>query len=191
MKRPTFFEGVLVAIAVSLAGAALFTALGFVFPLGAILRMVVAGLGLGYVLYLLSRSRERAGRIVMLMLWAVAAAATWFMAPSLTLYLLAHVGLIWLIRSLYFYSSVLSALLDLGLNALALAAAVWAATVTHSVFLSIWCFFLVQALFVAIPKRLRPKTSTGRPEPDQQDRFQHAYHVAESAVRKLSSVNQP
>lgn len=189
MKRPTFFEGVLVAIAVSLVGAALFTTLGFVFPLGPVVRIVVAGIGLGYVLYLLSRSRERVGRIVVLTLWVVAAGAAWFMAPSLTLYVFAHLGLVWLVRSLYFYSSMLSALLDLGLNGLALAAAVWAATVTHSVLLSIWCFFLVQALFVAIPKRLPRKTTPCRPDPDEQDRFQHAHRVAESALRRLSSVN--
>lgn len=189
MKRPTFFEGVLVAIVVSLVGAALFTAIGFVFPLAPALRIVVAGIGLGYVLYLLSRSRERVGRIVVLVLWGVVAGTTWFMAPSLTLYVLAHLGLIWLVRSLYFYSSVMSALLDLGLNGLALAAAVWAATVTHSVFLSIWCFFLVQALFVTIPKRLRRKASPGRPDPHNQDRFQHAHRVAENALRRISSVN--
>jgi len=36
------------------------------------------------------------------------------------MYLLVHLGLIWLIRSLYFYSSVLSALADLGLGGLGL-----------------------------------------------------------------------
>ena len=70
MKKPTFFEGVLVAVAVSVAGAALLTALTFVFPLDTVLRVVVAGIGLSYVLYLLRRSRERVGRIVVLMLWA-------------------------------------------------------------------------------------------------------------------------
>lgn len=188
MRTPSFFEGVVVAIAASVTGAALFTALGFVFPPALVLRLLVAGLGLGYVLYLLSRSKERVGRIAVLALWFVAATATWLFAPSLTLYVLAHLALIWLIRSLYFHAGPLPALVDLGLSGLALAAAVWAATATHSVFLSLWCFFLVQALFVAIPKRMRRKSS-GRLECDDKDGFEHAYRVAESAVKKLYSVN--
>ena len=189
MRTPTFFEGVIVAIAASVAGAALFTALGLVFPAALVVQLLVAGIGLGYVVYLLSRSRERVGRIAMLALWAVAATATWFVAPSLTLYVLAHLGLVWVVRSLYFYASALPALVDLGLNGLAFASAVWAATATHSIFLSIWCFFLVQALFVFIPRRLRRSGRAGRPERGDDDRFQHAYRVAESALQKLSSVN--
>ncbi len=189
MKRPTFFESVAVAFALSLVGSALFTALTTVFPGAFVLRLLIAGIGLGYVVYLLSRSRERVGRITVLAAWAVAAGAAWFIAPPLTVYVLVHLGLIWLIRSLYFYSSVLSALADLGLSSLSLAAAIWAATLSHSVFLSIWCFFLVQALFVAIPERLLRKAGQRRSNRDEEDPFQRAYRVADAALRKLSSVH--
>ena len=189
MKQPTFIEGVAVALVMGITGGILHAALFTLLPGDAVLRLLIAGMGLGYILYLLSRSRERVGRIAMLALWAVAATATWFVAPSLTLYVLAHLGLVWVVRSLYFYASALPALVDLGLNGLAFASAVWAATATHSIFLSIWCFFLVQALFVFIPRRLRRSGRAGRPERGDDDRFQHAYRVAESAVQKLSSVN--
>ncbi|MEA3290863.1 MAG: hypothetical protein U9Q71_00905 [Pseudomonadota bacterium] len=148
-----------------------------------------AGLaGLVYLLYLLSRSRERVGRVTVLAAWGVAAGVIWFLAPSPALYLLLHIGLIWLVRSLYFYSSVLSVLADLGLNGLSLAMAVWAALQSGSVFLSLWSFFLVQALFVAIPPRLGPKAGERRPERDEEDRFQHAHRAAETALRKISSI---
>jgi hypothetical protein len=111
----------------------------------------------------------------------------WFIQPPLLLYVCLHLGAIWLIRSLYFYSSALSALADLGLNGLSLAAAVWAVTRTGSVFLGVWCFFLVQALFVAIPKRIGRRPGTGQDGHDSEARFQHAYRAAETAVRKLSS----
>ena len=107
--------------------------------------------------------------------------------PPLLLYVCGHLGAVWLIRSLYFYSSVLSALADMGLNGLGLAAAIWAVTRTGSVFLGIWCFFLVQALFVFIPKSINHKPGTTRVGHESEDRFQHAYRVAEAAVRKLSS----
>jgi cytochrome c biogenesis protein CcdA len=188
MKQPTFFEGVVVALVASVAGSVLFTALTSLFAAGAVLRLLIAGLGLGYIVYLFSRSRERIGRLTALGFWAIAAGATWWLAPSLPLYLLVHLGLIWLIRSLYFYSSLLSAFADLGLGGLGLAAALSASTHTNSLFLGIWCFFLLQALFVAIPARLDRKSSQRRPAPDREDRFQRAHRAAETAVRKLSTI---
>lgn len=187
MKHPTFLEGVAVALIASLVGGALYSALSSVFASGSVLRPVIAGIGFAYVVYLLGRSREPVGRITTLAIWALVAGAAWFMHPPLTLYVLVHLGAIWLIRSLYFYSSVLSALADLGLNALGLAAAIWAVKQSGSLFASIWCFFLVQALFVAIPARLSRKTE--KPDRDSEDRFQHAHRAAEMALRKLSSIH--
>jgi hypothetical protein len=188
MKQPTFFEGVVVALVASLAGGVLYTALTSLFPGGAVLRLLIAGLALGYIIYLFSRSRERIGRLTALGFWTLAAGAAWWLVPSLSLYLLVHLGLVWLIRSLYFYSSVLSALADLGLGGLGLAAAVWASLHTGSLFPGIWCFFLLQALFVAIPASLERKASRRQPAPDREDRFRRAHRAAEAAVRKLSST---
>ncbi len=155
-----------------------------VVPGGLPLRILIAGLGLGYVLYLLKRSGYRIGRLTTLAAWALLAGAIGFVQPALPLYLLVHVGALWLIRSLYFYSSVLAALADLGLNAASVVAAVWALRYTGSVFLGIWCFFLVQALFAAIPPAL-PRNQNIPGEPEAEDRFQQAYRVAEAALRHL------
>jgi len=187
MKQPTFLEGVSVAIAISLAGSVLYTAMGVVFPGVPVLRLLIAGIGLAYVVYLLSRSPERIGRITAVAAWLTVASVLWFTHPPLLLYVCVHLGTLWLIRSLYFYSSALSALADLGLNGLSLAAAIWAITRTGSVFLSLWCFFLVQALFVIIPKSINRKPGAAPVGHEHEDRFQHAYRVAEAAVRKLSS----
>jgi hypothetical protein len=189
MKQPTFFEGVALALAASLLGSALYSVLSSVFPAGAVLRLLIAGIGLAYVFYLLSRSRERVGRVTVVACWALAAGVIWFIAPPLMLYGLMHLGLIWLTRSLYFYSSVLAALADLGLSGLSLASAIWAASQTGSVFLSLWCFFLVQALFVAIPARLSHSNRETQTGPEKEDRFQRAHRTAEAAVRKLSSIH--
>ena len=187
MKQPTFLEGVAVALAAGLAGTVLYTALTAVFPGVPVLRLLIAAIGLAYVVYLLGRTPERVGRVTTAAAWLLLAGVLWFTQPPLLLYLAAHIGAVWLIRSLYFYSSALSALADLGLNGLALAAGIWAITRTGSVFLGIWCFFLVQALFVAIPTSMQRKTGTTASGPAPADRFQHAYRAAESAVRKLSS----
>ena len=188
MKSPTLLEGVLVALVASLVGSILFTALAPSLGSAAVLRLLMPFIGLGYLLYLLRRSRERVGRITVVTIWGLAALALWLLHPPIALYLVLHIGLIWLVRSLYFYASVLSALTDLALNGLALATAIWAVSHTGSLFLGVWCFFLVQALFVAIPHELGAKGTRQPSTVDLGDRFQHAHRAAEAAVRKLSSI---
>lgn len=189
MKRPTFLEGVAVALAAGIVGSILFTVLTAVFSEAHTLRLLIAGVSVAYVVYLLGRSREHIGRITALTLWAVVAGATWLMDPPLMIYMLVHLGLIWIIRSLYFYASVVSALADLGLSGLGLASAVWAASQSGSLFLSIWCFFLVQAVFVAIPTCMQQKGPPIQTDRHTQDRFQDAYRCAEASVRALSSIH--
>jgi hypothetical protein len=189
MKRPGFMEGVALALGVSVLASVLFTVLGPVFGSAAILRLLIAASSLAYISYLLSRSQERVGRVTTLAAWTVLAFALWWLEPPLLLYVLGHAGFIWLIRSLYFHAGVLSALADLGLNGLALTAAVWATLQAGSLFLSLWCFFLVQALFTGIPKRIGRTPQDRQPDPDDEDRFQHAHRVAEGALRRITSVN--
>jgi hypothetical protein len=119
--------------------------------------------------------------------WILACVAIWFAHLPLTLYLAAHIGLLWLLRSLYFHTGVLQAGMDLGLHVLAFASAVWAAAQTNSVFLSVWCFFLVQALFVCIPGVRRE--SENQPSIIPESRFDRAHRDAQSAVRRLSSIH--
>ena len=189
MKPPTFLEGAGVALALSLAGGVLYTALDTVFPHVPVLRLLIAGIGLAYVIYLLRRSPERVGRVTAVAAWLLVASVLWFTQPPLLLYVIGHLGTLWLIRSLYFYSSALSALADLSLNGLGLSAAIWAVTRTGSVLLGLWCFFLVQALFAVIPKSIPRKPGKAAAGYESEDRFQHAYRVAETAVRKLSSTH--
>lgn len=184
MKRPTFLEGVAVALAASLVGSAAYAALAAVAG-GGVLRLVVAGLALGYLIYLLARAPARVGRVAALAAWAVAATLLWLGAPPLALFLFLHLGALWLLRSLLFHSSLVAAAGDLGLSLLALAAGVWAVLHTGSLLLGIWCFFLVQALFVVLPSRLaRPSGDARRAT---EDPFEHAHRLAEAAVRRLAS----
>jgi len=188
MKRPTFFEGVGVALAASVSGGLLFSLLAVLFAGGLVMRLLIAGIAFAYILYLLRRSREKAGRFVVIVAWLLAASGIGFLHPPLALYLLLHIGLLWLVRSLYFYNSVLASLADLGLTGLALSAAVWALTVTGSLLFGLWCFFLVQALFVAIPPSLPGKAVAASPAPDDDDHFQRAHQAAQFALRKLSTL---
>jgi len=186
MKQPTLFEGISVALVASIAATVLYTVLGAIFPVETVIKLLVAIVSFSYISYLLSRSRERLGRITLVAGWSVAATAIWLLTPSLTLYGLTHLFLIWLARSLYHYNSLLPALADLGINAVAVAAAAWAAYQTGSLFITIWCFFLTQALFIYIPPRLFQKERSPAAGIVNDDRFQQAHRAAEAALQKLS-----
>ena len=181
MRHPSFLEVAGVALAVAMAAGLGQAALTLIMPAGTALRLLAALVSLAYLLYLLRRSPERAGRAVTMAAWTVSAGLLWLAALSLSLYLFAHLLLLWLARSLYFHQGPLAALADLGLTGLAGTAAVGAWLQSGSLFLAAWCLFLVQALFVLIP---RGRGSEPSPEPD---RFERAHRSAESALRKLST----
>ena len=185
MKRPSFFHGAIVAGVLGFFASAIIATLTPFIGLGAVLRLTIPALGLAYLLYLFSRSDERTGRVTTISLWSALAAITWWVAPPLSLYLLIHVGAIWLVRSLYFYAGVLPALMDLGLSTLSVSATVWAITRSGSVFLATWCFFLVQALFVTIPPAVGGKKTTAKNLAPNNDKFEQARRQADRALRQL------
>lgn len=183
----SFSGGVLMAFALGLAGSVAFGVLSVALGTAVALKTVIAGLGFAYVLYLFSRSRERIGRVTLLAIWGVTTAASWHFAPSLLLFFAVQVGLVWLVRSLYFYSGALPSLMDLALSAFSAAAAIWAANRSGSSFLAIWCFFLVQALAAAIPPRIRGRGEAPSTTTFESDAFQRAQRMAEAAVGRLAA----
>ena len=185
MKRPSFIHGVIVAAVLGFFASAVVATLTPFVGLGAVIRLVIPALALAYLLYLFSRSNERLGRVTALSAWTVLAVAAWWVAPPLPLYLLTHVAAIWLLRSLYFYSGLVPALMDLGISTLSISATVWAITRSGSVFLATWCFFLVQALFVAIPPALAKKRTEQRSTPAESEQFETARRQADQALRQL------
>ena len=184
-KRPGFLHGVIVAAVFGFFASAVVATLTPLFGFGSVIRLVIPALGLAYLLYLMSRSGERLGRVTTLCLWSALAVVTWWVSPPFPLYLLIHVAAVWLVRSLYFYSGVMPALMDLGLNALSISAAVWAISRSGSVFLATWCFFLVQALFVAIPPTMQAKKKPERNTAADRENFNRARRQADAALRQL------
>ena len=185
--KPTSSRGLgsAAAFLLSASGAALLAAAGPLLGGAVALRAVIALLGFAYLLYTMAASGERVGRITTVAAWAILACTVWLAHLPLSGYVLAHVGLLWLGRALYHYSSSLPALADLGLSLLGAAFGVWAAQRTGSAGLALWCFFLVQAFHVLLPATLRQRpaaahdTATGA--------FARAHRAAEAAARRLSS----
>lgn len=190
MKKVTFWEGVVIALIGSVIGSIGFFALWFLFSEDCAFRLLISGLAFAYSLYLLSRSRERTGRITVMSIWFMLLVMLWLFYPPLTLFVIVHVLAIWLVRSLYCYASLFSSLVDLGLNTLSISSAFWALHHTGSLFLTFWCFFLVQALFVYIPTGIKYPNPDKAAIPNSASDFKRAHRTAEAAVRKLSSYNQ-
>lgn len=182
----SFLEGVLLALIAATAAAVLHSVLPLV--LGASpalsLNLITTLLALGYLLYLLGRTAAPAGRLVSAVLWMLITAGCWALSPSPWTLMLVQAAGLWLVRALYFQSSMLGALLDLGLMLAGLATALWAAMHSGSVFLAVWCLFLIQALFVLLPSApVAPR------EPCEQSRsFDQARRVAEAALARLDET---
>ena len=189
MKKATFPEGVGIALIASIAVASLFTVMSSLFIGGNLFMLLVAGLAFTYILYLFMRSKERVGRVTVVMGWFVITFMSLVFIESLILYLSIQLFMVWLMRSLYFYNSIFSALIDLSMTAMSLVVAIWTLSVSGSLFLTFWSFFLVQALFVYIPKNFSTKQKREFINEEDNDKFDYAHHAAEMAVEKLLKTN--
>jgi hypothetical protein len=190
MRAPTFLNGVLAAAVLAVFASALLATLSPFIGFHTALRLAVPALAGAYLLYFFRTVRPRTGRVLCFVLWIALAAAAWWAAPPLPLYLLLHAGAVWLLRSLYAYSGIVPALTDLALCALSVLVFGWVFARTGGVFLATWSYFLVQALWVAIPRRIEGKTTAAAGAGDRNGdnrRFEQAHRQADAALRQLFS----
>ena len=185
MKRPSFWREVGIALALSIVGAIAYRGAAFFIGSATALHLVIAGLGIVYAVLLLRGVQARAGRMIAVVAWLALDVALFTFNPALIMWLLAQAFAIWLLRCWCCYGSLVAAFADGALGLVAVAAAIVGAAYSHSLFLALWSFFLVQALFVLIPNSLRPRTSAAHP--DDTDRFDQAYRSAEAALRRLTA----
>ena len=183
MRTLTFWPGVALALAISAAGWMLHAVCASLIGSALSLRLVVLIAAMLQVLALLATHPGRSGRIVAGAAWTLLSLLLVALAPPLTVWLVAQTGFIWLLRSLQRYDSLLPAGADALLSGFALAAAIATAMHTRSLFLSLWCYFLVQALAAFLPRRLGANPIAPAIDPDD---FEAAFRTAEAALRRLS-----
>ena len=186
MKSPGTLDGILVAVIIALGAGAVSLILGGFIITGTLFNLLLCVSSLVYLLYLLKRSSARIGRVVVVSTWAVISLGCWVLDVALFEQVLIQAGLIWLVRSLYFHSSMFTALLDFGLVSAGLAASAWAMLNTGSLAAALWSFFLLQALFCWIPELARKQSGETQDSARNQSSFQSAHRVALDAVRKLA-----
>ncbi|MGB0132822.1 hypothetical protein [Dokdonella sp.] len=185
MNRPGFWREVGIALALSIGGGLAWSALSWIMSPAAALRWVIAAVGIVYAVLQLRGLHARAGRMVVVGAWLLLGIALFALNPPLHEWLLAQAAAIWVLRCWSCWKSFFTAVADGVLGLFAVAASVIVIHTTHSVFLALWSFFLVQALFVFIPDSLRtaPRTSTA----DNEDRFDRARRSAEAALQRLAN----
>lgn len=185
MNTPSFWRQVGFGLLLSVMGGIVFAALRPLIGTDLVLRGLIVGLSAAYLALLLHDLRARIGLVVTLAGWALVTGLLVAFNPTLWVWLLVQALVVWLLRCLYRYDSLAAALTDAVLNGFALAMAMATARYTHSLFLTLWSYFLVQAIFVFIP-RGRAGNASFAPEPEPDDAFGQAYRTAEDALRRLS-----
>lgn len=185
MKRLSFLPALLFALGLAIMGSLLGYSLAPLFGVARLAPLLCAALSLAYVLFLLARSDVRRGRISLLAAWLCAALLIAWLCSSLLSVVAAHLILIWLTRALLFHASALTALADLAVSALSLAAGCWAAAATGSLFASLWSIGLLQASCALLPTRIGKSTSISANA--HQQRFSNAARAAEQALVQLGT----
>lgn len=187
MKNVTFAQGVGFALLSSIIATVILLTMSSVFPASSLIRLIIGGIVFFYILYLFSRNDEKTGRLSILLVWLLVTILSLAFVNSLMLFISFQLIMIWLIRSLYFYNSTFSSLTDLCLTGVSLVIVIWVWTISFSIFLSIWCFFLIQALFVFIPEKINKQKIELFSKQKNDNDFEQAYKSAEMAVRKLTT----
>lgn len=189
MSRPSFLEGVIVALAAAVGAAVGYSGLRLLLPASQTLTLVLAALGLGYLLYLLARSREPVGRVLLVLVWLAATGAALALVPGPLAQAATQLGLVWIGRIWCFQRTPLAALLDLGLILAGGLAALWAMVHTGGLFFAVWSLMLIQALFAAIPAR--PGHAPDLWPLAEPDPFDLARRAAETALGQIERRFEP
>jgi hypothetical protein len=175
-------EGIGVALILSLGGAVIFSTVKLFFSAFFSIFFLITAIAFIYLIYLLWRSPRREGRYTALLIWGLMTASAVLLDLPLLGYFAIQALTVWILRAFLFHRTLLPVFLDAGLTLLSLCAATWAYVSTHSPFLSLWSFFLVQALFCLIPQA---QSKRQLKHTNSEQRFERARQSAESALTKL------
>lgn len=184
-SKPTLMEGAVIGIAISI-GVSLFFVGGISLLSGGLgFRFLTGIIFLIYTLYLLSKSQEKTGKITIISIWLLVSVLNFLFTESVLLYVTIYIAMTWLIRSLYFYNSLLSSGIDLLVTVLASFICLLTWNYTGSLLLTIWSFFLIQSLFVFIPRHYRDSPFTNANSRSVNTAFEQACRNAEVSLEKL------
>lgn len=184
LNRPSLWREIGIAVVLSLVGAVGFHALVVFVGASSALRLTVLGLGAAYALALLAAVPARVGKLVVAIAGAGLGAGLIALDPPLPAWVLAQTAGFWLLRCCYLHGGPSAALKDAALSTFAIAAAWYGATHSRSLFLAMWAYFLVQALWTFIPAAATAPVAMR--DDGGASRFDQAERTAEAALRRLT-----
>lgn len=184
MKRPSLLQNIGLAIVLTIVAAAAGILFLGIFSSAVSSKLVIILVTLVYLVRLVSRSQLRAGKLILNLLCLVLLiGGGLFFEQSESLVVMATV-MIWMIRSLLYYSSIFTACADLVLCLMSLVGFALSFNSSHSIAVAVWSFFLIQALHSLIPERFG-ETEHAAEEDQSVHRFDRAYQSAEQAIRQI------
>ena len=180
LREVSFGEGVVVALMLSAFGSVAYFLANILFGATLGLIPILASVGGLYALYLVSRSRPTSGKLVAVTAILIVCIALVLLPISILAIGSILVFGMWLIRACLFRFGVIDSLSDLLLIGFGVAVSAFAAFHTHSLFICLWTFFIVQAFHVYLPGPRRGKNM----QPDYARKFDRAFKNAEDALRQ-------
>ncbi len=181
MNRFSFNANVVAALLLSTLGVVMCNALRPWIGDGDASRMMLLLLSLGYLAFLIHQCRPRYGLSLVISGWLLCAMLLLLLNPPLMVWLGVLIGTLWSMRSALRYQQLYLAGLDGILNVIAAACAFSVLLFTHSLWLSLWSYFLCLAFTCAIPARPAHRSTI---EPASQT-YDDARAGAQSALRRL------
>lgn len=182
-RQPSFVEGAIVALLISICGAVIYLTFSHLIAFraqGSVNTLILtAG---AYLAYLIYRSPRRIGKLVGSICITVVLIVCWLLPLSIISVGVMLIGVIWLARVFYFRAGIVDSFADIGLNVLSVAASLAAMAITHSVFLALWALFITQALHVYLPSLAHRPTRRQKAK----ERFDQAFENAEAALQQLA-----
>ncbi len=204
MTRFSFIRSAIVGFLISLTTWALYLPLSISLGTYSAIALSCSAATLAYLLFLLSNSESRFGRVTVVVLFCLSSMTLLLLSPPISVFALVNITFIWVARACYFHQRVLVALVDLVITTLSFAVAIAAAMQSQSVFIAFWCFFLLQSMILpAINYGLTwlssDRLSSGRlghagnTDPahpqngcSKRDDFNRAHRQAEAALSRLT-----
>lgn len=191
MQGITFNQGLVFALLASLFSAISFSAFSafsaFIDQAYAMLALeiIFAIVSFSYIGYLMQCSRIKTGRPTVSLVWLVFTLFLFYMQTDIMLFVGVQIVFIWLVRCLFYYSGLVSSMIDFCLTLMSVLVAIWVALYTDSLFLYVWSFFLCQACFAFIAPNFK-KNNIHKYQPESFGQsFDRSFHQAERAVRQI------
>lgn len=181
MNPVGFAAAALSGFVISLVGSGFF-ALGF----STLLIPLLAAL---YLLWLLISHRQHRGASLVFVGWVILAAAIYGLGLNLMTSIFSCVLLAWIVRSVMRYRRLHGIAADAALSVAAIGVALSVAGYSHSVFLSIWSYFLVQALVFLMPEQKQRNGKRSNHDNSSMERFEKARASAQAALQQINSVH--